>query len=162
MATWTCPDCDRTFGAVGRSHVCEPGLTLDEWLGEALPVAKPVVERVLDHLRPVDSGGDLIVDPIPSVILLKNGPVFCTIRNMTKWVAVGFYLRRRLESPRLSRKVQSHGGRHFHVVNVDDEAEIDDELLGWVGEAFTGPDPESPGADPMVPDDVDEVFGPPD
>lgn len=125
-------------------------------------MAEPVVGRVVDHLRRLDGDGDLIVDPIPAVILLKNGPVVCTIRTMTKWVAVGFYLRRKLDSPRLSRKVQSHGGRHFHVVNVTDAAQVDRELLAWLGEAFAGPEVTTPGTDPMVPDDVDEVFGPPD
>lgn len=160
VATWTCSDCDRTFGAVGRSHVCEPGLTVDEWLGGALPVARPVLEAILGRLHAVEVAEALIVDPIPSVILIKNGPVVVTVRAMQKWVAIGFYLRRKLTSPRLSRKVQSHGARHFHVVNVDTADQVDDELLDWLVEAVGGPDAigGSSSGDDMVPDDVDDPF----
>ena len=30
---WTCPECERRFGRKGQSHVCEPGLTVDERTG---------------------------------------------------------------------------------------------------------------------------------
>jgi hypothetical protein len=161
VARWTCPRCERTFGAVGRQHVCEPGLTLREFLDDALPIAEPVVDRILGHLRSLDRHDELIVDPIPSVVLLKNGPVVCTVRSMRKWVAIGFTLDRKLDSPRLSRKVSSRGGRHDHVVNVTDPDEVDDELLAWVGEAFTGSEAAAPRGDPMVPADVDVFIEPP-
>lgn len=57
---------------------------------------------------------------------------------MKRWVAVGFPLRRKLESTRLSRKVVDHGSRYHHVVDIDDAADVDDELLAWLVEAFLG------------------------
>jgi hypothetical protein len=141
--------------------VCEPGITLAEFLDGTLPITGPAVERILAHLRSLDEHDDLIVDPLPSTLLLKRGPTFCTVRSMTRWVAVGFTLQRQLDSPRLSRKTSSQGARHHHVVNVTELDEVDGELLDWIGEAFVGPEPVRPGADPMVPDDVDVVIEPP-
>jgi hypothetical protein len=165
---WTCPDCGREFGAVGRGHICQPGLTMEEFLDSALPVARPVVETIVAHLRAVDHDDLLIVDPVDSAVLLKAGPTFALLRPMKRWVAVGFSLRRKLESSRLSRKVADHGSRYHHVVNIDDAAGVDDELLAWLVEAFlgevpapvaaagaAGDGPAGPG-DPMVPDDIDD------
>jgi hypothetical protein len=55
---------------------------------------------------------------------------------MTRWVALGFSLRRRLAGERLSRKVVGHGQRFYHVVNLVDPGEVDDLIRGWLTEAF--------------------------
>jgi hypothetical protein len=138
---------------------------MDEFLDSALAVARPVVETIVARLRAVDRDDLLIVDPVDSAVLLKSGSTFAVLRPMKRWVAVGFSLRRKLESARLSRKVVDHGSRYHHVVNIDDAADIDDELLAWLVEAFlgevpapvaaAGDGPAGPG-DPMVPDDIDD------
>lgn len=154
---WTCPDCKRSFGAKGRQHMCEPGLTIEEYLSTARPEAGPIFERVNEHLATLD--GDLIVDPLSSKVLFKNGPVIATLQSMTKWVALGFTLRRRLESSRLSRKVTEYQGKFWHVLNLTDGEQVDDELLEWLTEAFHRDDPPpNSGIDPMVPDDIDDDF----
>ena len=167
MVVWTCPECRRRFGAVGRNHMCEAGLTIEEFLVASPPFTRPVFERVHEHLVEVDrvSGEpSLIVDPLGTKVLFKNGPTFCILDVKTKWVAVGFSLRRRLESDRLSRKVADSGTKFHHVVNVSDPDQIDGEMTDWLTEAyFHGDDTaeSSAGADPMVPDDVDVVIAPP-
>lgn len=153
---WTCPDCRRSFGAKGRSHLCRPGLTLEEFFTTARPEAEPIFRRINDHLETLD--GDLIVDPLSKKILFKNGPTVCILESMTKWVAIGFTLHRRLSTTRLSRKVTDYQGKYHHVVNLTDPQQVDDELLDWLTEAFHRGDPPSGGADPMVPDDIDEDF----
>ena len=126
MTVWTCPDCDRDFGARGQGHDCRPGLTIDEYSAGALPFFRPIFDRVEGRLSALD--GDLIIDPIDKMVLFKHGGTFATLTSMTKWVAVGFSLRRRLSSDRLSRKVQEYGSKFHHVVNLTDPAEADDEL----------------------------------
>jgi hypothetical protein len=117
---WTCPECRRDFGAVGRSHICQPGLSVDAFLADAPAFVPPVFDAVHDHLVAVDQRdehGTLIVDPIADKVLFKHGPTFCILEVKTKWVAVGCSLRRQLESGRLSRKVVDDGSKFFHVVN---------------------------------------------
>jgi hypothetical protein len=169
MATWTCPDCNRSFGAVGRNHLCSPGVTVKEFLSGAPGFVEPVFRAVNDHLQSVDAevDGDLIVDPLESKVLFKNGPTFCIVDVKTKWVAVGFSLRRSLETARLSRKTSESGGRHYHVINVDDPQLIDDEFRAWLTEAYHHGAGESTVTtepshfDPMVPDDIDFEIAPP-
>ena len=69
---WTCPDCKRSFGAKGRGHMCQPGITLEHYFASARPEAKPIFEAVNAHLVTLD--GDLIVDPLSKMIRFKNGP----------------------------------------------------------------------------------------
>lgn len=153
--------------------MCEPGLTTAQFLAASPDFVAPVFERVRDHLVAVDrdqhdGAGDhqrsLIVDPLDGKVLFKNGPTFCVLEVKKKWVGVGFSLRRRLESGRLSRKVVDYGNKYFHVVNIDDADQIDDEFEDWLTEAYFHGDESSEsvsGSDPMVPDDVDIVIAPP-
>ena len=113
---WTCPNCDRRFGAPGQSHMCAPGLTLTEYFAGARPEAEPIFHAINDHLETLD--GDLIVDPVNArKILFKNGPTFAILDSMTKWVALGVTLTRKLDTQRQSRKVTETGSKYHHVFN---------------------------------------------
>ena len=136
--------------------MCQPGLTLEEYFTNARPEAEPIFRAINDHLETLD--GDLIVDPLSKKILFKNGPTICILESMTKWVALGFTLRRKLNSKRLSRKVTDYQGKYYHVVNLTDPEHVDDEILEWLTEAFYRGEPPDTGADPMVPDDIDADF----
>ena len=139
--------------------MCSPGLTIDTFLEAANPGVGPVFEAVMQRLEGVQ-GDPVIVDPVSTAILLKNGPVFCTIRSMKKWTAVGFTLKRKLDSTRISRKVSEYQSSFYHVVNVFDSEEIDAEFGEWLVEAYYRGAP-AIGSDPMVPDDVDDFFDDP-
>ncbi len=153
---WTCPKCDRSFGAKGTGHMCRPGLTLDEHFATARPEAEPIFNVINRHLETLD--GDLIVDPLEKKILFKNGPTIAILDSMTKWVALGFTLRRKVASNRFSRKVTEYQGKYYCVLNLTDAAQVDPEVLDWLTEAFYKGDVPTDGADPMVPDDIDEDF----
>ena len=154
---WTCPNCDRRFGAPGQSHMCAPGLTLTEYFAGARPEAEPIFHAINDHLETLD--GDLIVDPVNArKILFKNGPTFAILDSMTKWVALGVTLTRKLDTPRQSRKVTETGSKYHHVFNLTGAEMVDDEMLGWLTEAFHQGKPPSAEDDALIPDDIDEDF----
>lgn len=162
MATWDCPACGRTFGQVGRSHMCRPGLTVDEYLAGAHPITGPVHDRILEHLSTLD--GELVVDPVEAGIMYKHDSMIAMLTSKTRWAALTLQLPRRLESGRVSRKIVEHGSIFSHTFNVDDPDAIDDDMRDWLTEAFYrthGGAPDDDGearasrGDPMVPDDVD-------
>lgn len=79
---------------------------------------------------------------------------------MVTWVAVGFFLRRNMESGRLSREMSDDGKRFHHVVNVDGASTIDEEFSDWITEAYHhGRASISSPHDPMIPDDIDFELG---
>jgi len=109
-------------------------MSIEEYFETGPPFERPIFERVRDHLQTLDP--DIWFEPVSVGMFFKRRSTFVSLRTMTKWIAVGFNLNRRLEHDRLSRKVVSHGGRYFHVVNVRDVDEIDDVLLDWLTEAW--------------------------
>jgi hypothetical protein len=133
MALWTCPDGRRRFGREGQGHDCAPGLSLEEYFATGPPFERPVFDAVRAHLETV---GSVYVEPVSIGIFFKRRRTVVQLRPMTKWVAVGFVLSRRLESARLARKVDGAGTRWWHVVNVREPEEVDDELRGWLTEAY--------------------------
>lgn len=131
---WTCPDCDRRFARTNQGHECAPAMSLEEFFETGPPFERPIFEAILAHLRSVDS--DVWYEPVSVGVFFKRSSRFLALRTMTRWVAVGFSLRRRIVSDRISRKVIEHGSRFHHVVNVGSADEVDDELLDWITEAW--------------------------
>lgn len=131
---WECPDCKRRFGRAKQGHECSPAMSLDEYFETGPGFERPIFESVRDHLQTVDP--DIWFEPVSVGVFFKRRSTFMSLRTMTKWVAVGFNLNRRLEHSRLSRKVIANGSRFFHVVNVRAVDEIDAVLLDWLTEAW--------------------------
>ena len=68
------------------------------------------------------------------------GAVSLPVRRKKDWpehcIVVTVGLPYRLESPRAAVAVEPYPGRWTHHVLVSEEAQIDDELLGWLREAW--------------------------
>jgi hypothetical protein len=109
-------------------------MSIEEYFETGPSFERPIFEAVLARLQAVDP--EIWFEPVSVGIFFKRRTVFLALRTMTKWVAVCFQLGRRLESSRISRKVIENGGRYYHVVNVGDVEQIDDELTDWLIEAW--------------------------
>lgn len=115
-------------------------MELDEYFAsDGPPCERAVFETVLAHLERLDP--DVWFEPVSVGIFFKRRSTFLSLRTMTKWVALSFSLDRQLKSGRLSRKVIAHGGRYHHVINISDVADIDEEILDWLTEAWEADDP---------------------
>ncbi|MGI9622340.1 MAG: DUF5655 domain-containing protein [Acidimicrobiales bacterium] len=109
-------------------------MSVDEFFETGPQFERPVFEAVLAHMQSLDE--DIWHEPVSVGIFFKRRTSFLQLRTMTKWVAVGFRLDRKLTSSRLSRKVVHHGGRYWHVVNVASPDAVDSELREWFTEAW--------------------------
>jgi hypothetical protein len=107
-------------------------MSLAEFLAGGPPHEAPIVEAVLAGLAHLD----VHVEPVSVGVFLKRPRKFAELRTMARWEAVSFTLGRTLRSPRISRKVYDTGRGYWHVVNVHRPAEVDDELLAWLEEAY--------------------------
>jgi Domain of unknown function (DUF5655) len=131
---WTCPECGRRFLRRGQGHECSPAMSLDDYLATAPPHEPPVVEVVLDHLATL--GDDVHIEPVSVGILVKRAQSFAELRPMTRWEALMFKLPRRVESRRIARKPVGQGGLLWHVVNLRTPDEFDEDVRGWLTEAY--------------------------
>ena len=125
------------FGRAGQSHECAPAMTVEEYFSTGPPHERPVYEAVRAHL---DSLPDVYVEPVSVGIFFKRSRTFAQLRPMQTWVALGFLLPRRLEHPRLARKVQGSGSRYYHVVNLRGPDDVDRTVLDWLTEAYLDAD----------------------
>ena len=115
-------------------------MTLEEHFSTGPPHERPVCEAVLSFLETL---GPLHVEPVSVGIFLKRSSTFAQLRPMTKWVALSFVLPRKLDHGRLARKVYSGGGLHHHVVNLRTPDDVDDEIRGWLAEAYAASEPQA-------------------
>jgi hypothetical protein len=108
-------------------------MSLDDYFATGPAHERPVFDAVMAGLADV---GPIHVEPVSVGIFLKRSRMFAELRPMTRWVAVTFMLERTITSARISRKVIDTGRAKYHVVNVRTPAEVDDELLDWLTEAY--------------------------
>jgi hypothetical protein len=133
MAAWDCPKCRRRFARVNQGHECAPAMTLEEYFSTGPERERPIFEAVMAHL---DMVGPVHVEPVSVGIFLKRARSFAELRPMTKWVALSFSLPRPVQHPRITRKVQPYGGHYFHAANLRGPEDLDDQLRGWLTEAY--------------------------
>jgi hypothetical protein len=133
VAAWTCPDCNRQFGRNKQSHDCAPAMTLTEYFSTGPPIERPIFDAVMAHL---DSLGPVHVEPVSVGIFFKAPRKFAQLRPMQKWVALSFSLPRIIDHRLMTRKPIAHGGRYYCVVNLRGPGDLDDEIRGWLTEAY--------------------------
>jgi hypothetical protein len=135
MTAWLCPECGRQFGRRNQSHECAPAMTLEEYFSTGPDRERPIFEAVMHHL---DTVGPVHVEPVSVGIFLKRTRTFAELRPMQRWVALSFVLSRAVDHPRIARKLKGStaGSRTYHVVNVREPAEVDDEVCGWLTESY--------------------------
>ncbi len=130
---WTCPDCQRRFARKGQSHECAPAMALDEYFSTGPARERPIFEAPLAHL---DTVGPVHVEPVSVGIFLKRSRTFSELRPKTNWVALSFSLRRKVTHPLIKRKVMQWHGRYYHVANIANPGDIDDDIRNWLTEAY--------------------------
>ena len=90
-------------------------------------------EAVRAHLARFD---DVHTEAVAVGVFFKRSRVFAQLRPMRRWVALGILLPRKLDSPRLERKVTGGGSRYFHTVNLTSPGDLDATVRGWLDEAY--------------------------
>jgi hypothetical protein len=118
---------------VNQGHECAPGMTEDEYFATGPAHERPVFEAVMAH---VETLGPVHVEFVSVGIFLKRARTFAELRPMTRWVAIWFVLSRSVRHPLIVRKVEPYHGRYVHVANVAAPGDLDDELRGWLTEAY--------------------------
>lgn len=132
---WTCPDCERPFGRKGQSHVCEPGLTVDEYFSSQPPEFREIYERVAGLLEEM---GPVVIEPVEVGVLFKKRGTFVELRPRKRGFDLSFVLPRKLGHPRITRRtaMSRKGDRTSNALVVNTADDIDDEVCEWLAEAW--------------------------
>jgi hypothetical protein len=129
---WTCPKCGNQFVTRNMFHSCGR-----HDLGPVFQGKPPAVRQLFERFRAlVEACGPVT----PVVYRDKVGYMvrvrFAAATPRKQWLEVGFWLRRRLESPRIDRIETLSPNVHIHRMRVTTLAELDAELDEWLRESY--------------------------
>jgi hypothetical protein len=108
-------------------------MTLDEYFSTGPERERPIFDAVFGYLETL---GPIHVEPVSVGIFLKSTGGFVELRPMTKWVAMSFPLPYTLDHPRIARKMKGSGPKTYHVVNLREPADLDDQVKEWLAESY--------------------------
>jgi hypothetical protein len=123
------------FRQLHRADVSQPGGPEGKDLVEKQYAAKPNLRPIYDAIVSAVSefGPDVDIVPKQATVSLRRSKQFGLVSPATKSrVDVGINLKGEPGGERL----KAIGGMCTHTVGVTHEDEVDDELLGWLREAF--------------------------
>jgi hypothetical protein len=108
-------------------------MSLEEYFATGPARERPIYEAVRAHL---DTLGPVIVEPVSVGIFLKRPGRIAQLRPATRWVDLTFSLHQPVRHPLIVRKPQLYGGRYHHAVRLTGPEDLDDEIRGWLTEAY--------------------------
>jgi uncharacterized protein DUF5655 len=109
-------------------------MTLEEYFSTEPSFERPVFDAVMEHLYTL---GDPFLEPVSvGVFVKRDGVTVLQLRPMTKWVALGLMMPRKLQDRRISRKPIASGRKVYHVVNLHGPKDVDDTVASWITEAW--------------------------
>lgn len=133
MARWTCPNCEREFGAANQAHVCAPGISVEELLGRHPDWVTEIYDAVIGPLRTL---GPVHEDAVDVGIFLKSDRKIAEFRPRVRSVLLSICLPSPRDDPRLMRVYPSGPDRYWHPVKLAGAEEVDEQLRAWLAESY--------------------------
>ena len=129
---WTCPKCGNRFVNKNQYHSCKRHKLSDPFEG------KPDKIRALfDRFREiVEAQGPVTMIPYSDAVGFMVRVRFCNATPKTRWLDIGLWLPRRVESPRFRRVETIYPNAHVHVLRITEADQFDEEMGSWVREAY--------------------------
>ena len=129
---WTCPRCGNEFVNRNQYHSCK------RYEVDAVFEGKPA------HIRALyDRFHEMVRQCGPAKVLPYRNKVGYMVRvrfagavPAARWLDVGFWLPRRIESPRFRKIETIYPNAHIHLLRITNSAELDAEVAGWLAEAY--------------------------
>lgn len=109
-------------------------MSLDAWFGDRRPPQfRRIHDAVVGHLEDL---GEIVVDAVEVGILIKRSRTFAELRPRRDRLVLSILLSRRLDHPRVARRVRASGTRVAHFIDLYSEEDVDDEVLEWLTESY--------------------------
>ena len=130
---WRCGDCGRPFASKNQTHSC------GRYTVEAFLSGKPrrAVELYDRFVALMKSCGPVLVAPAKTRVGFQVRMIFAAVNKLSeRGLDAHVVLARRLEHPRFT-KIQEMSPRCFvHHFRIEAVEEIDEEVAGWLREAY--------------------------
>lgn len=130
---WRCGECGRAFANRNQTHACGRH-DLEHHFENRPPHVRALFEAVLAVAQSI---GPVTVLPEKTRIAFQVRMSFAQVTPRQRWLDGHVVLARRLDHPRF-RSIQTISpGNHVHTFRLATMDEIDDELRGWLAEAYS-------------------------
>jgi uncharacterized C2H2 Zn-finger protein len=129
---WTCPRCGRMFANRNQSHACEHHTVKQHLKGKGSHVRSLYQAFV----ALVEECGSVSIVPEKTRIGFQARMIFAAVNLRTDGLDAQVVLSRRLENPRFTRIESISPRNHVHHFRILSLEELDDEVAGWLKEAY--------------------------
>jgi hypothetical protein len=97
------------------------------------PALRAVYDAILAHLHTL---GPVHEDAVGVGVFLKRDRKLAEVRPRSRDVLVGLYLPRPVPDRRFTKVLGPNSPRVVHLLPLHDAAEVDEQVRGWLTEAF--------------------------
>lgn len=97
----------------------------------------PIVNLIYKKLiKEVQKFGEVKIEPKKASIHLSNRFSFVGVTVRKNCLNLEIHLNHKLKSKRFSKAEQVSANRYDHTITVNSPTEVDEELVGWLKEAY--------------------------
>ncbi len=129
---WNCPICNKSFRNKNQEHSCEV-VPVEMHLRNKAPHVHAIYYRILEH---IDTFGPFTLNPVKTVVQVKNGATFLSIKPKRESVQLEFQMSDPVAHPRIEKSFQISRNRVLHFLELRHPDEVDDVLISWLRKAY--------------------------
>ncbi len=130
--SWICPECGKLFRNRNQWHSCFT-LNLEDHLRNKPETIRNVV---LDLISEVELFGPIELNPVKSVIQVKAGATFLSIKPKKDFVELEFQLGEEIDQFPIHKTVRISRNRVLHLMYVQSGEDISDQLKTWLKDSY--------------------------
>ena len=129
---WTCPKCGHRFVNTNQWHSCRR-YSLEQVFARSDPAVRDLFERLRAMVVAVGPAHEQAYrDQVAFLVRVR----FLAATPRKRWLDVGFWLPRRIDSPRFHKVETLTPTNHVHLLRITEDGQLDDEVLGWIREGY--------------------------
>lgn len=129
---WKCTKCGRVFDKSKQPHSCRR-ISVEEHFRNK-KTAKELFETLVNSVK--SRVGNCVIVSLPCCIHLYGNYDFLAALPKKAHLEIRFALSRVLTSPRATQSIPLSQSAYKNCINIFKKEEIDEELLGWIAEAY--------------------------
>jgi len=130
--SWICPECGKLFRNRNQWHSCFT-LNLEDHLRNKPETIRNVV---LDLISEVELFGPIELNPVKSVIQVKAGATFLSIKPKKDFVELEFQLGEEIDQFPIHKTVRISRNRVLHFMYIQSGEDINDQLKMWLKDSY--------------------------
>ena len=130
--SWICPDCGKSFRNRNQWHSCY-SLNLEDHLRNK---PEPIRNAVNVLLNEIGKFGPIELNPVKSVIQVKAGATFLSVKPKKDFIELEFQLGEEIDQFPVHRTVRISGKRALHFLYIQGLEDINDQLLDWLRKSY--------------------------